>query len=61
MEHVISKFDVAINQLDKITMQFRRGIIDKSDFDAQRLIILIDLANKAIEFESDKGNQNGNM
>lgn len=43
-----SKFDVAMEQLDKIANQLERGLISKNDFDTQRLIILVELTIKAV-------------
>lgn len=48
METKTSKFDIAIEQLDKISNQLNRGLISKKDFDGQRLLILVELAITAI-------------
>ena len=44
METKTSKYDIAIEQLDKIANQLQRGLISQKDHDSQRLIILIDLS-----------------
>ena len=44
METKTSKYDIAIEQLDKIANQLQRGMITKKDYDGQRLIILIELS-----------------
>jgi hypothetical protein len=38
-----SVFEIAMNRLDKIADQLQKRIINKNDFDTERLIILIDL------------------
>ena len=39
----VSDFEIAMNRLDKIADQLQKRIINKNDFDTERLIILIDL------------------
>ena len=39
----VSVFEIAMNRLDKIADQLQKRIINKNDFDTERLIILIDL------------------
>ena len=43
-----SKIDIAVEQLDKIANQLERGLISKSDFNTQRLIILTELVIKTV-------------
>jgi hypothetical protein len=38
-----SVYEIAMNQLDKIAFQLRKGLINKNSYDVQRLCILIDL------------------
>lgn len=49
MEYNASKYDIAIEQLDKITNQLGMGLINKKDFDGQRLIILIELSIASVK------------
>lgn len=55
MDPKTSKYDVAMEQLDKILNQLGRGLISKKDYDGQRLIILIELGNAVInEFHREE-------
>ena len=49
-----SLFDIAMNHLDKIANQLERGLINKNDYDGQRLIILIDLVINQSKIHKDK-------
>jgi hypothetical protein len=49
-----SLFDTAMNHLDKIANQLERGMINKNDYDGQRLIILIDLVINQSKIHKDK-------
>lgn len=49
METKTSKYDIAIEKLDRIADQLQKGMISKNDYDGQRLIILIELGNAAIK------------
>lgn len=44
MGNRISKYDIAIEQLDRLANQLQRGLISKKDHDDQRLIVLVELA-----------------
>jgi hypothetical protein len=48
MEPKTSKYDDAIEQLDKIANQLEKGLISQKDFESQRLIILVDLSITSI-------------
>lgn len=55
MKETISKFDIAIEHLNKISSQLQRGLISQRDFDAQQLFILVDLANACVnEFHNEE-------
>lgn len=50
-----SKFDIAMEQLDKISSQLEKQLISKQDFNTQRLIILAELSIKSVnEFKEGK-------
>ena len=52
-----SVFEIAMNQLDKIVFQLRKGLINKNSYDVQRLCILIDLVinyEKVVKKEDGK-------
>jgi len=52
-----SVFEIAMNQLDKIAFQLRKGLINKNSYDVQRLCILIDLVinyEKVVKKEDGK-------
>jgi hypothetical protein len=55
METKTSKFDIAMEQLDRIAAQLQRGLISQKDFDGQRLLILVELSIASVnEFEKGK-------
>ena len=58
METKTSKFDIAMEQLDRIAAQLQRGLISQKDFDGQRLLILVELSIASInEFAIKSDNE----
>ncbi len=49
MEAENDKFEIAMKQLDNLTNQLQRGLINQTDFYGQRLLVLIDLSVASVE------------
>lgn len=49
METENDKFEIAMKQLDNLTNQLQRGLINQKDFYGQRLIVLIDLSIASVK------------
>lgn len=49
METRTDKYEIAIEQLDRIANQLQRGLISKKDYDGQRLIILVELSIASVK------------
>jgi hypothetical protein len=49
MEAENDKFEIAMKQLDNLTNQLQRGLINQTDFYGQRLLVLIDLSIASVK------------